>query len=88
VRDVVTTKLFRNGGSFAVRIPAGWVDPEAEVNLVRDRVTGRIYLNQQSEFNPNEFFDFVAGRGYQPDDELLTLADRSDAARPSPFAEG
>jgi len=45
---MITTKLFRNGGSMAVRIPAGWLLPEAEVTLERDAQSGEIRLTQQA----------------------------------------
>ena len=45
--DVVTTKLFRNGGSLAVRIPAGWV-AEGEITLSRNPVSGDIVISQRS----------------------------------------
>jgi len=48
VKNMITTKLFRNGGSMAVRIPAGWLLPEAEVTLERDAQSGEIRLTQQA----------------------------------------
>lgn len=45
--DVVTTKTFRNGGSFAIRIPSGWVS-DGEVTLARDPKTGEISVSQRS----------------------------------------
>jgi virulence-associated protein VagC len=47
VADVVTTKLFRNGGSLAVRIPAGWVS-EGEITLSRNPISGDIVITQKS----------------------------------------
>jgi virulence-associated protein VagC len=47
VADVIKTKTFRNGGSLAVRIPAGWVT-EGEITLSRDEATGQISLQQSS----------------------------------------
>ena len=44
---VIKTKTFRNGGSLAVRIPAGWVS-EGEITLTRDEETGQISLSQSS----------------------------------------
>ena len=45
--DVVTTKTFRNGGSLAIRIPAGWVS-DGEVTLTRDPKTGEISVSQRA----------------------------------------
>jgi hypothetical protein len=82
VADVVTTKLFRNGGSLAVRIPAGWL-AEGEITLSREERTGRIYISQDTQFDPNEFFRFVRARGFVPDDALLNLSQRDDSTRPT-----
>ena len=81
--DVVTTKFFRNGGSIALRIPAGWFDAEQEVTLVRDTRTGRVYLNQGDGFDPEDFFDFMRGKPYLLDPELQELSDRRDPPRPT-----
>ena len=45
--DVVETKTFRNGGSLAVRIPAGWVS-DGELTLSRDSKTGDIRISQRT----------------------------------------
>lgn len=47
VADVFKTKSFRNGGSLAVRIPAGWLS-EGEVTLSRDPISGEITLSQRA----------------------------------------
>jgi len=77
--EVVTTKFFRNGASIALRIPAGWFDPEQDVTLVPNSRTGRVYLNQGNAFDPEDFFDFMRGKPYLLDPALQELA----AARPS-----
>jgi hypothetical protein len=87
VADVITTKLFRNGGSLAVRIPAGWVS-EGEITLSRDVNTGRIFLSQDQAFDPNSFFDFVASRGFVRDEELLQLAKRDESPRSNALDAG
>jgi hypothetical protein len=83
--DVVTTKFFRNGGSIALRIPAGWFDPEQDITLVRDSRTGRVYLNQGDAFDPEDFFDFMRGKPYLLDPALQELSVRRDPPRPSPL---
>lgn len=45
--DVIETKTFRNGGSLAVRIPAGWVS-DGELTLHRDPKTGDIRISQRT----------------------------------------
>ncbi len=66
----VTRKAFKNGGSVAVRIPKGWIDEDAEIDIIRredgtveirplDRATRlrRLldYLSQQPELPEDEF---------------------------------
>ena len=86
--DVVRTKLFRNGGSVAVRIPAGWLDPSKEVALTRDVRTGRIYLGQEGTIDPQSFFEFLRGGEFLPDSELGDVLRQSDSPRPFPGESG
>jgi hypothetical protein len=46
VRSMVSTKSFRNGGSVGAGTPAGWLDSDKGVGLVRDDKTERIYIRQ------------------------------------------
>ena len=78
--DVIKTKTFRNGGSLAVRIPAGWLS-DGELSISRDTRTGRIVITQDADFNPNEFFNFVRKRGFVEDPALLELPQRADQNR-------
>lgn len=86
--DMTTSKLFRTGGSVALRIPAGWLDPEAPVTLVRDERTGRVYLNQSDPLDTQDFFDFMQGQEYRPDSGFDELAVRSDPPRTSALDQG
>lgn len=68
--DRVTRKAFKNGGSVAVRIPKGWIDEDAEIDIVR-REDGIVeirpldrearlkrlldYLSQQPELPESDF---------------------------------
>lgn len=79
--DMMATKLFRTGGSMALRIPAGWLDPEAPVSLVRDERTGRIYINQSDPLDTQDFFDFMRGQQYLYDPGFGELPARSDPPR-------
>lgn len=81
VTDMVTTKLFRNGGSIAVRIPARWLEPTLEVRLIREPSTGRVYLTQDLEHDPEAFFRFMEKRNYAPDSAFGELMTRSDPPR-------
>jgi hypothetical protein len=86
--DMTTSKLFRTGGSVALRIPAGWLDPNTPVTLVRDERTGRVYLNQSDPLDTQDFFDFMQGQEYRPDAGLDELAVRSDPPRTSSLDRG
>ncbi|MCF8529292.1 MAG: hypothetical protein K9G13_03275 [Aquiluna sp.] len=44
---MVTTKVFKNGGSLAVRLPAGWVQ-DGEITLVRNPISGEIVISQRA----------------------------------------
>jgi len=86
--DMTTTRLFRTGGSVALRIPAGWLDPNAPVTLVRDERTGRVYLNQSDPLDTQDFFEFMQGQDYLQDAGFDELTLRSDPPRVSPLDEG
>lgn len=84
---MVRTKLFRNGGSLAVRIPARWVTPDQEVQLIRENSTGRIYITQDLEHDPEAFFSFMKGRLYSPDAGFDELVRRDEGPRPNKLVE-
>ncbi len=81
--DMLTAKLFRTGGSVAVRIPAGWMDPDADVTLVRDSRSGRIYLSQNNEANPEGFFELLRGQPFERDAGFDALSVRDEPPRES-----
>ena len=81
MKTVVTAKLFRNGGSYAVRIPTGWVDPGRDVHMSFDQKTSRIYISQDGLGDAASFFEFVKERGHEPDEGFQELENRSDPAR-------
>jgi hypothetical protein len=83
--DMISSKLFRTGGSVAVRIPAGWMDPALEVTLIRDSRSGRIYLTQNADTHPEGFFEFLRGKPYEPDSGFDSLSVRDEPPRESPF---
>jgi virulence-associated protein VagC len=65
----VTRKLFRNGGSWALRIPAGWLLEEAEYELVR-REDGVLEVHpMDNEMQFKEFLKHLAEQGELPDSE-------------------
>ena len=45
--EMVTTKVFKNGGSLAVRLPAGWFQ-DGEITLVRNPISGEIVISQRA----------------------------------------
>lgn len=80
---VVTSKLFKTGGSVALRIPAGWLDPLVEVTLERNPHTGRITLSQRRHSSGEDFFSFLEGQPHLPDPGLLDISPRSEPPRDS-----
>lgn len=86
--DMIHTKLFRTGGSVALRIPAGWLDPDQPVTLHRDTQSGRIYVNQGDPFDTQDFFDFLRDRPFLDDPALHELGVRDEPARKTPFDSG
>lgn len=82
MKNMVTTKLFRNGGSNAVRIPSGWLDPKLEVHMTFNQKTGRISISQDTAGDANSFFSYVRQHGNQPDPGFADLEQRTDPARP------
>lgn len=83
MRNMVSRKLFKNGGSVAVRIPAGWLDPDKGVQLVLDDTTGRIYISQ-TPLDIDGFFDFLRDKEYLPDPALDELSLREEPPRTLP----
>lgn len=81
MRDVVFNKPFKTGGSVAVRIPAGWLDPALEVALSRNPHTGRISISQTGARRDEDFFEFLRGQDYLGDAGLEELAQRDDPPR-------
>lgn len=69
-----TAKLFQNGRSQALRLPAEYRFEGSEVYIRRDPSTGDVILSRRPE-SWQEFFD-LADRTGVPDD---FLSDRSDA---------
>ena len=86
--DVVHTKLFRTGGSVALRIPAGWLNPEQPVDLFRDPHTGRVYASQGEGVDTEDFFDFLRGQDFLPDPGFEALAQRDDPPRDTLLLDG
>jgi antitoxin VapB len=54
-----TAKLFRNGRSQAVRLPADFRFPGSEVYIRRDPATGDVTLSRRPD-SWQDFFDFTA----------------------------
>jgi len=68
-----TAKLFRNGRSQAVRLPAEYRFEGSEVFVRRDAATGDVILSRRPE-SWREFFDSIK-RGDVPED---FMAERKD----------
>ena len=52
-------KLFMNGGSQAVRLPAEFRFAGDEVDIRRNQVTGEVILSQKKKFDVDEFIAFL-----------------------------
>lgn len=82
-----TAKLFTNGGSQAVRLPAEFRFTSTEVYIRKDLKTGDVILTEKPQ-NWDDFFaarDAAAAAGEL--DDLLDLEERKRRLpRPDPFA--
>jgi antitoxin VapB len=74
-----TAKLFRNGRSQAVRLPADFRFQGTEVYVRRDPATGDVILSRRPE-SWQDFFDFV-DRLDIPDDFLSNRRDEPPQKR-------
>jgi antitoxin VapB len=86
-----TAKLFTNGGSQAVRLPAEFRFEGTEVNIRKDPVTGEIILSasQAAKSGWTEFFDLrdeMLAAGEIPQDFLLNR-DQGHSERRAPFED-
>ena len=68
-----TAKLFRNGRSQAVRLPADFRFPGSEVFVRRDPTTGDVILSRRPE-SWQDFFEFTSALNLPKD----FLAERRD----------
>jgi antitoxin VapB len=68
-----TAKLFRNGRSQAVRLPADFRFPGSEVYVRRDPATGDVILSRRPD-SWQDFFDLTASLDI-PDDFLANRRD-------------
>jgi hypothetical protein len=69
------------GNDCAVSFPEGWVDPEIDVKLARNAVSGHVILSQNGVEGAVNFFDFLRGAPFLPDAALDELAQRGDPPR-------
>ena len=83
-----TAKLFTNGGSQAVRLPAEFRFASTEVYIRKDTETGEVILSEK----PRTWDDFFAARDAakaagELDEDLLDFEERKRMLpRPDPFA--
>jgi len=71
---ILKTKVFQNGGSQAVRIPAAWRFDQTEVYARMDYETGDLILSRTNPEPLSRFFAALAETG-PLDDEGLELRD-------------
>lgn len=78
-------KLFMNGGSQAVRLPAEFRFEGTEVDIHRDPRTGDVVLSQRKKFDVDEFIAFIETLNV-PKDFMEDRVDPPDDFR-DPFAD-
>ena len=81
----VATKLFRNGGSKAVRLPAQWVGESEKVELAFDEITGRITIIPEHKNRLAAFFALQDELGPIQADESLFERDQGTDDFHHPF---
>lgn len=69
------------GNDWAISFPEGWVEPEIDVKLERNPITGHVILSQNGDEGSVNFFDFLRGAPFLPDPALAELAQRRDPPR-------
>jgi virulence-associated protein VagC len=74
----VTRKLFKNGGSLAVRIPKGWLPEDAEIDIVR-REDGTVEIRPLNREARLKAFLERMGEGPELDDSEAWLPKREPA---------
>jgi len=72
-------KLFNNGRSQAVRLPAQYRFDGTEVYIWRDSSTGDVILSKR----PTDWSDFIALRDMSDPDIRTFLSDRKDVPPPA-----
>ena len=84
-----TARLFNNGGSQAVRLPAEFRFDGDEVFVRRDERTGDIVLTRKSGWSTwNEYFKLRdAARGVVPDDFMDNRPLNDSLRKSNPFGE-
>jgi antitoxin VapB len=84
-----TAKIFKNGRSQAVRLPAEFRFDADEVSIRKDPQTGDVILSEKRKTPPNwdSFFEALDEAG-PFDDDFLSPAERAQGEfRPDPFED-
>lgn len=68
MKTTVQTKLFKNGGSKAVRIPASWGFDQDNVTMTFDELTRRILIEEVPQSGIDEFFKLQDELAISPKD--------------------
>lgn len=80
--DHVTRKAFKNGGSVAVRIPKGWLEEDAEIEIMR-RDDGIVEIRTlDREARMRKLLEYLSQQPELPDD-AFPVPDRN--VEPSRF---
>jgi len=84
-----TAKLFINGGSQAVRLPADFrFEGLKEVYIRRDSITGEVILSPKHGGNTWSDFFLLRGQANVPPNFMAEQQPVSDPLQPKPWAEG
>jgi antitoxin VapB len=82
MQEIHKAKIFKNGGSQAIRIPAQWRFDSEEVYVRFDETLNALVITQRHPRPMEKFFALVEKLGPIPEDEWPTLDPVPDSPRP------
>jgi antitoxin VapB len=82
MQEIHKAKIFKNGGSQAIRIPAQWRFDSDEVYVRFDETLNALVITQRHPKPMERFFALARELGPIPEDEWPTLDPVPDSPRP------
>lgn len=79
--DRVTRKVFRNGGSLAVRIPKGWIAADAEIDIIRNQNGDLLIRPLNREDRIGRLLEYLIEQPEITDEDFLLPASESGTDR-------